>query len=195
MLMNKAQGFANVGLIIGIVVVVAVGFFFYNQSNTDNSSAVTVDSNTRETAQSDEMEVEEMAEGEDAMADLPDSNMADDNDSDDTMAEETSMNKVGTYTDYDPALLANAESGPVLLFFHASWCPSCRALDKNVESNLSNIPGDVTIMTVNYDTETELKKKYGITRQHTLVQVDANGNKIKTLTGLTNTLDQVLAQI
>ena len=193
--MNKVQGFANVGLIIGIVVVVAVGFFFYNQSSTDNSGVVTVDSNTRETAQSDEMEVEKMAEGEDAMADLPDSNMADDNHSGDTMAEETSTNKVGTYTDYDPALLANAESGPVLLFFRASWCPSCRALDKNVESNLSNIPGDVTIMTVNYDTETELKKKYGITRQHTLVQVDANGNQIKTLTGLTNTLDQVLAQI
>jgi hypothetical protein len=36
----------------------------------------------------------------------------------------------------------------------------------------------VTILDVNYDTATDLKKKYGVTYQHTLVQVDTKGNQI-----------------
>lgn len=113
----------------------------------------------------------------------------------DMESESTSMNDAGVWTDYDPALLANAEDGRVLLFFHASWCPSCRALERSINENLSEIPSDVTIMKVDFDTETELRQKYGIVRQHTLVHVDANGNEIETLTGLTNTLDQVINQI
>jgi thiol-disulfide isomerase/thioredoxin len=101
----------------------------------------------------------------------------------------------GSFTDYDPALLANAESGDVVLFFHASWCPSCRALENDLNENLSEIPGDVTILQVDYDSATELKRQYGVVRQHTLVRVDADGNEIGKLTGLTNTLDQVLAQL
>jgi len=135
--------------------------------------------------------MEKLDTEEEPMADLPEKAMDRAPDS----SPEATMAKPGTYTDYDPTLLANARDGKLLLFFHASWCPSCRALDKNVEANLANIPADVTILVVNYDKEADLKKKYGVTRQHTLVQVDADGNKIQTLNGLTNTLDQVLAQL
>jgi len=102
---------------------------------------------------------------------------------------------VGTYEDYSASKLAMAADGDVVLFFHASWCPSCRGLENDINKNISNIPAGTHILKVDYDTETELKKKYGIVRQHTLVQVDQNGAALQTLTGLTNTLAQVAAQL
>ncbi len=93
------------------------------------------------------------------------------------------MMKAGSYDAYAPEKLALAETGDVVLFFHASWCPSCRGLNADIEGNLSAIPSDVTILKVDYDTETELKKKYGVTTQHTLVQVAADGTLIKKWSG------------
>lgn len=87
-------------------------------------------------------------------------------------------NSTGLYADYDPTLLAKADNGDVVLFFHAGWCPTCKALDRNLISELSNWPDDLTILKLNYDKESDLKKKYGVFIQHTLVQVDSQGNEI-----------------
>lgn len=95
------------------------------------------------------------------------------------MDEKKAMMKSGTYEDYAPEKLALAETGDVVLFFHASWCPSCRGLGADIEKNRDAIPAGVSILKVDYDAESELKKKYGVTYQHTLVQVDANGTLIK----------------
>jgi thiol-disulfide isomerase/thioredoxin len=73
-----------------------------------------------------------------------------------------------------------AEHGKVVLFFRAAWCPSCRTVDADIRAHAASIPADVTILDVNYDTASELKKKYGVTYQHTFVQVDAQGNQITT---------------
>lgn len=100
----------------------------------------------------------------------------------------------GSYEAYSPEKLARAEAGDVVLFFHASWCPSCRGLNADIEKNMSAIPSDLTILKVDYDAETELKKKYGVTTQHTLVQVSADGTLIKKWSGgqaLTNLVAQV----
>jgi len=103
--------------------------------------------------------------------------------------QETSQNTdaevmtAGTYEPYAAQKLANAENGDVVLFFHASWCPSCRSLNSNIEANTSNIPNGLTILKTDYDTQTELKKKYGVTTQHTFVQVDSEGNMIKKWSG------------
>ena len=101
----------------------------------------------------------------------------------------------GTYGPYSADKLALAADGDVVLFFHASWCPSCRALGSDIKENIASIPANTHILVVDYDNSTELKKKYGIVRQHTLVQVDQNGVALQTLTGLTNTLAQVSAQL
>lgn len=85
----------------------------------------------------------------------------------------------GSYEAYDASKLANANSGDVVLFFRAAWCPTCRALDADIRSKLGGIPADLTILDVDYDNSTELKQKYGVTYQHTFVQVDAQGNLIK----------------
>lgn len=82
----------------------------------------------------------------------------------------------GVYREYDPQLVAQSEAEHIVLFFHADWCPSCRALEQDILKNGSEIPPDVAIYKVDYDTETELKQRYGITVQHSLVEIDAQGN-------------------
>ena len=104
------------------------------------------------------------------------------------------MMKVGSYEAYSPEKIARAETGDVVLFFHASWCPSCRGLNSDIEKNSALIPEGLSILKVDYDKETELKKKYGITYQHTLVQVDKDGNLIKKWSGSPK-LDNILSEI
>lgn len=87
--------------------------------------------------------------------------------------------KAGVYEPYDPKLLANAGTGKVILFFHAPWCPTCHALDADIRTHLSDIPLGVTILETDYDAQTALKQKYGVTIQGTFVQVDQNGNQLK----------------
>src|SRR3989338_5060377 len=85
----------------------------------------------------------------------------------------------GAYEAYAPEKLMRASAErSVVLFFRADWCPTCRALDADIRSKLETIPQNVSILYLNYDTETALKQKYGVTYQHTLVQVDAEGNQI-----------------
>lgn len=101
---------------------------------------------------------------------------------------------IGTYETYAPEKLSKAETGRVVLFFHASWCPTCRALNSNIEASKSIIPADVTILKTDYDTETELKKKYGVTTQHTLVQVDKDGNMLTKWSG-GSTIESIISKL
>lgn len=100
----------------------------------------------------------------------------------------------GSYEAYSADKIAMAATGDVVLFFHASWCPSCRGLNADIEKNLSSIPAGVIILKTDYDKETDLKKKYEVTYQHTLVQVDKDGNLIKKWSGGSK-LENLLSQI
>lgn len=95
------------------------------------------------------------------------------------MKSDTKATAAGSYGTYDAAKLAMATTGKVVLFFHAPWCPICVAIEKDVTANIGKIPNGVHILKVDYDTATELKKKYGVTYQHTFVQVDASGKMLK----------------
>ena len=114
--------------------------------------------------------------------------------SDVMMKKDTMMVKGASYEAYAPEKLANAEAGNVVLFFRAEWCPSCRTVDADIKANMKNIPANLTILDVDYDKSSDLKKKYGVTTQHTFVQVDAKGELIKKWTGgstLVSVVDQV----
>ena len=101
--------------------------------------------------------------------------------------------QAGEYSVYSETKLAQAK-GDIILFFHAAWCPSCRTLDSDIQASLNDIPDGVTILRLDYDSETELKKKYGVRSQHTMVQVDSTGNKIQSWAG-GNSLESLLSKI
>ncbi len=73
------------------------------------------------------------------------------------------------------------EGTKVVYFFHADWCPSCRATDAAVSAD--GLPDGLTLVKVDYDTEIDLRKEYGITQQHTFVQVDPEGHELAKWTG------------
>ena len=88
------------------------------------------------------------------------------------------------YVEYSKSALDNSSDNRRVLYFYASWCPTCRPADANFKENTSKIPEDVTVIRVNYnDPETDqeekdLAKKYGITYQHTFVQIDGTGKEV-----------------
>jgi len=82
----------------------------------------------------------------------------------------------GQYVDYTPEAIANTK-GTKILFFHAAWCPQCRALEDSIKAG--NIPDGTTIIKVDYDSNQQLRQKYGVTIQTTLVKVDDNGDLIE----------------
>lgn len=86
---------------------------------------------------------------------------------------------LGNFTNYSLEKLQSTSGNKAVLFFAASWCPTCKALELDIRNNIQNIPSNLAILRVDYDTSTTLKTKYGVTYQHTLIQVDSNGNEIK----------------
>jgi thiol-disulfide isomerase/thioredoxin len=114
---------------------------------------------------------------------------------DEMKKEESTMMSAGSYVAYDASKIAMASaSKDVVLFFRASWCPSCKAVDADIKANLKSIPSSLTILDVDYDNSADLKRKYGVTTQHTFVQVDAQGNLIKKWSGGA-TLASVISEV
>lgn len=81
------------------------------------------------------------------------------------------------YLEYSETSFAEASDKNRILYFHADWCPQCRALEASILD--SQIPEDMVILKVDYDSNQDLRRQYEVTLQTTLVSVDANGNKIK----------------
>ncbi len=103
--------------------------------------------------------------------------------------------QAGSFTAYSPEAVSSAsETDKVVLFFHATWCSTCKLLASDIEANAANIPAGVKILKVDYDSETALKQKYGVRLQHTLVQVRPDGSQIATW-NLSRDLDAVLKEI
>lgn len=88
---------------------------------------------------------------------------------------ETPVAQPGAYANYNAEAFAKT-AGRRVLFFHAPWCPQCRALEQSIKDG--KIPDGVTIFKVDYDTNHELRTKYGVTIQTTLVEVGTNGDKV-----------------
>ena len=83
--------------------------------------------------------------------------------------------------------------GDVVLFFAADWCPTCQEATANLEADPAAIPAGLAIVRVDYDNSDELKQKYGVTVQHTFVQVDADGNEVAKWSGSV-TADEIAKQ-
>lgn len=82
----------------------------------------------------------------------------------------------GSYIEYSSTALAS-NPGIKLLFFHAPWCPQCRALEADIKSK--GVPAGVTIIKVDYDNNQALRQKYEVTLQTTVVRVNDDGEIVK----------------
>lgn len=112
-----------------------------------------------------------------------------------SVTDNSKVESTGSYEKYSPEKIKLAsEVHDVVLFFRASWCPSCRIVDTDIRANLSKIPPSLTILDVNYDESSMLKQKYGVTYQHTFVQVDNGGNLIKKWSG-SNSLASLISEV
>ena len=86
-----------------------------------------------------------------------------------------------------------------VLYFYATWCPSCKQANEDFTANPDKIPEDVIVLRVNYndpDTDSQEKdfaKKYGITYQHTFVQIDEQGKELTKWNG--GKTDELVANI
>ena len=77
--------------------------------------------------------------------------------------------------------MAAREGTAVVYFFHASWCPDCRAIEEAIDED--GVPAGLTVVKVDFDTETDLRREYGVTQQHTFVQVGPDGEQLAKWTG------------
>ncbi len=78
-----------------------------------------------------------------------------------------------------------AAGKPVVVYFHADWCPTCRA-QKPIVDKLAMDPAlrSVTIFVADYDTETALEKTLKVGSQSTFV-VFKQGHEVTRSTGQT----------
>jgi len=83
---------------------------------------------------------------------------------------------IDAYQDYTSDYLSTT-SGTRLLFFHAPWCPQCRQLENDIISN--GLPEGVAVIKVDYDSSQQLRQRYGVTLQTTVVRVDDNGDFVE----------------
>lgn len=95
---------------------------------------------------------------------------------------------------YSADALANAEKAgqPVALHFRADWCPTCRAQDKALQSLKAEKGLDITVLSVNYDTEKDMKRRFKINSQSTLVVLKGDKESAR-LVGDTSSLNIMMA--
>jgi thiol-disulfide isomerase/thioredoxin len=56
-----------------------------------------------------------------------------------------------------------------LVFFHAPWCPVCKAQEPKVLAHLNSDARDVVALKVDYDTNLDLRKEMHVEKQSTLI--------------------------
>jgi thiol-disulfide isomerase/thioredoxin len=83
--------------------------------------------------------------------------------------------------------MASREGTKVVYFFHAPWCPDCRATEKAIARD--GVPAGLTVVKVDFDSETDLRREFGVTQQHTFVQVAPDGAELAKWTGSENGAD------
>jgi thioredoxin 1 len=110
-----------------------------------------------------------------------------------------SIDEGARYVVYSEGVIEKAKGKRRVLYFYANWCPTCKVANEDFSENSSRIPEDVVVIRVNYndsDTdrdEKDLAQKYGITYQHTFVQIDDEGKEIAKWIG--GQIDLLLTQI
>ena len=199
-------------ILLGVVVVGLLGFGIYTtqqggvETNEDTVSSpvqqeatMVGDDAIQDAPKQGDMMKDEISSGSEDDAAMKKDQMKAGDMMKDTMSDAESLPVVASapaqYVPYTTSAVATyAAQGDVVLFFRASWCPGCRALNADITKNIESGPAGLTILDVDYDAATALRQQYGVTTQHTLVQVAADGTLIKKWSG-GSTLASVVIQV
>jgi thioredoxin 1 len=179
-------------LVIGGGIGFAAGVFDQEETNSKQNETEVVQKMEKKT---DDMEKNEAMVEEEIVEKKEEATMVKEDEavpvtSKQNSTEPTNAKTLGSYTSYSQELVSKAETMPTVLFFHATWCPTCRATDKDINNNLDTLEeSGVQVLKVDYDTSTDLKKQYGVTSQHTFVKVDKDGKQLAKTTGLATVAD------
>lgn len=98
-----------------------------------------------------------------------------DDDAGDDGGDDADAAQAGAYVDYRDGII-DETPGAKAIFFHAPWCPQCRALEESILSG--EIPDGLTIIKADFDSETALRQQYGVTLQTTIVYVGDDGESL-----------------
>jgi len=67
-------------------------------------------------------------------------------------------------------LLAMQKAGkPVVVIFHADWCPTCKVQQQTLETLKKESGLELTVLVADYDKEKELRREHKVRSQSTLV--------------------------
>ena len=173
--------------VIVVVLLATAGFYFYTQNQSVSDSMMKKDEAKMQQSEATTQETDVMVDksaGSDSAIKKP---------------EDAMMEESGIYTPYSDSAFKAASGKKRVLFFFANWCPTCKPIDTELSTNTSQIPSDLAIFRVNYnDSDTDandkaLARQYGITYQHTFVQVDDQGNEIAKWNG--GGLDKIVSSL
>lgn len=70
-----------------------------------------------------------------------------------------------------------------VLFFHAGWCPYCKAHDVALRAWDLEAPLPLDVYNIDFDASLDLRSRFGVLSQDTFILVDGNGNKLAELSG------------
>lgn len=173
------------GLVIGAVVLVG-GVWWAVQMNTADKMSPEKDAmQKKETAMApkeDVMKKDEAVKPTDSMP--PKEAMMEKPAMEKKGATGDAMMAKGTYVEYGPGVVEGSKNTKRVLFFYASWCPVCKPADAEFRDKMGEIPAGVTVIRVNYNdpetdqAEKDLATQYGVTYQHTFVQIDQDGKAL-----------------
>ncbi len=81
------------------------------------------------------------------------------------------MDQMNDFKPFTPEAFksAMAEGKTTLLFFHAPWCPVCKAQEPNVKAHLNGDHKQVVAFKVDYDSNLALRQELKVDKQSTLI--------------------------